>query len=153
MDDSQTLSSHYASLKKSFQKLTLEFENLKLDKEKLRHEKDGLLKEIRLLQKDVSALKTGVSEPTQNTLSDVSKLQKTVKLLKFDLENMVNGSKNLDLILGSQRPYFEKLGLGYEKKEDEDPPKSSKNRVPTYIYYFKKGHSSEKCFLRRQAKK
>ena len=45
LDDSQTLSSHYASLKK----LSLEFENLKSKKKKLRHEKNELLKENTLL--------------------------------------------------------------------------------------------------------
>ena len=66
---------------------------------------------------------------------------------------MMNGSKNLDLMLGSQRPFFEKSGLGYEKKENKDPPKSSQNKVPTCIYYFEKGHSSEKYFSRRKVKK
>ena len=66
---------------------------------------------------------------------------------------MVNCSKNLDLILGSQRPYFEKLGLGYEKEENAKSFKSSKSKVPLCIYYFKKSYSSEKCFSQRKAKK
>ena len=111
LDDSQALISHYVSLKKIFQKLSLEFENLKTEKEKLHHEKIELLKETTLLEKDVSALKTEVSEFAQNTSSDVSKLQKIVKLLRSDLEKMVNDPKNLDLMLGSQRPYFDKTGL------------------------------------------
>ena len=41
-----------------------------------------------------------------------------MKLLKYDLEKMVNGFKNLDLMLGIERPYFEKLGLGCEKEEN-----------------------------------
>ena len=39
LDDSQMLPSHYAFLKKSFQKLSLEFKNPELGNEKLRHEK------------------------------------------------------------------------------------------------------------------
>ena len=66
---------------------------------------------------------------------------------------MVNDSKNLDLMLGSQRSYFEKLGLGYDKEENEKLSKSSLGKVLTCIYCFKKGHSSEKCFSRRKAKK
>ena len=66
---------------------------------------------------------------------------------------MVNGSKNLDLMLGSQRPYFDKTGLGYEKEQDEKLSKSSQSKVPICIYCFKKGHSSEKCFSRRKAKR
>ena len=49
LDDSQILSSHYVSLKKSHQKLSFDFENFKTEKEKLRHEKDELLKENILL--------------------------------------------------------------------------------------------------------
>ena len=39
LDDSQTLASHYASLKKSFQNCPFEFENLKNQKKKLGQEK------------------------------------------------------------------------------------------------------------------
>ena len=52
---------------------------------------------------------------------------------------MVNSSKNLDLMLGSQRPYFKKSGLGYKKEENEKLSKSSQSKVPTCIYCFKKG--------------
>ena len=74
------------------------------------------MKENTFLHKDVIALKTEDSKSPQNTSFDVFELQKIVKLLKSDLEKMVNGSKNLDLMLGSQRPYFDKTGLGYEKE-------------------------------------
>ena len=49
LDDSQMVSSHYFSLKNSFQKLFIEFENLMTKKEKLKHEKYTLLKEKSLL--------------------------------------------------------------------------------------------------------
>ena len=133
MDDSQTLASHYASLKKNFQKLSFEFEDLKNEKEKLGQEKSELLKENTLFHKDVTAIRTEVSEAGQNTSSNVSKLQKIVKLLKLDLEKIVNGSRNLDLMLRSQRPYFDKTGLGFEKEDDEKSP-NSQSKIPTYIY-------------------
>ena len=68
---------------------------------------------------------------------------------------MENGSKNLDLMLGSQRPYFEKkkIGLGYEKEENKESSKNSQNKVPVCIYCFKKGYSSKKYFSLRKAKK
>ena len=56
-------------------------------------------------------------------------------------------------MFGSQRLYFEKSGLGYEKEKNGEPSKSSQSKVPICIYYFKKGHSSEKCFSLREAKK
>ena len=46
---------------------------------------------------------------------------------------MVNGSKNLDLMLGSQRLYFDKTGLGLEKEGDEKQYKNSQNKIPTCI--------------------
>ena len=98
LDDSQLLASHYASLKKIFQKLSSDFEKLKNENEKLGHRKIELSKENSLLQKDVTVLKTKASEINQNTSSDVSKLQNLVKLVKSDIQNMVNGSKNIDLL-------------------------------------------------------
>ena len=32
---------------------------------------------------------------------------------------MVNGSKNLDLMLGGEKPYLNKTSLGFEKEDDE----------------------------------
>ena len=46
-----------------------------------------------------------------------------------------------------------KTGLGFEKEDDEKSAKISQSKIPTYIYYFKKGHSSRKCFSRRKAKR
>ena len=66
---------------------------------------------------------------------------------------MVNGSKNPDLMLGSQRPYFDKTGLGYEKEENEKLSKNPQSKIPTCIYCLKKRHSFKKCFSRRKAKR
>ena len=128
--------SHYASLKKNFQKLSLEFENLKNDNEKLGHEKIKLLNDNTLLSKDVITLRAEVSEASQKASSYVFELQTTIKLLKSNLEKMINDFKNLDMMLGGQRPYLDKIGLGFEKKEDEKSSKESHNKIPTCIYYF-----------------
>ena len=45
------------------------------------------------------------------------------------------------------------MGLGYEKEEDEKLFKSSQSKVPTCIYCFKKGHSSEKKKLFKKKSK
>ena len=58
----------------------------------------------------------------------------------------MNGSKNLDLMLRSQRSYFKMSGLGYEKEENEKSSKSYQSKVPVCIHCFKKVHISEKCF-------
>ena len=56
-------------------------------------------------------------------------------------------------MLGGQKPYLDKTGLGFEKEDDERSSKASQNQIPACIYCFKKGHTSEKCFSRRKAKK
>ena len=65
---------------------------------------------------------------------------------------MVNGSKNLELMLGSQRPYFHKTELGFEKEDDMKPAKNSQRKIPTFIYCFKKRHSFENAFLKEKQK-
>ena len=65
---------------------------------------------------------------------------------------MVNGSRDLDLMLGCQRPYFDKTGLGFEKEDNEKSPKNSQRKIPTCIYCYKMGHLSKKCFSRKRQK-
>ena len=69
-------------------------------------------------------MKTKAFEDNQNVSDHISELQNLVRLLKYDLEKMVNSSKNLDLMLGGQKPYLDKIGLGFGKEDDEQ---SSKN--------------------------
>ena len=38
---------------------------------------------------------------------------------------MINGSKNLDLMLGGQKPYLDKTGLGYVEEVNEESSKDS----------------------------
>ena len=112
-----------------------------------------LLNDNILLQKDVTTLRNEVSETCKNASSNVSELQKIVKLLKLDLEKMVNGSKNLYMMFGGQKPYLDKIGLGFEKEsDDEKSSKESQNNIPACIYCYKKRHTSRKCFSRRKAK-
>ena len=101
----------------------------------------------------MSVLKTKVSEISQKTSSNVFELHNLVKLLKSDIDKMVNGSKNIDLMLGGQKPYLDKTGLGYVKEVNEESSKDSQHKIPACIYYFKWGHSSEKYFSRMKAKR
>ena len=52
---------------------------------------------------------------------------------------MVNGSKNLNLMLGGQKPYLDKIGLGYVEEAYEILSKDSQHKIPTCIYCFKRG--------------
>ena len=98
-------------------------------------------------------MKTKASKDNQNVSSNVSELQNLVRLLKSGIEKIVNCSKNLDLMLGGQKPYLDKTRLRFGKEDDEQSSKKSLNLIPACIYYFKKGHTSEKCFSRRKAEK
>ena len=46
---------------------------------------------------------------------------------------MVNGPKNLDLMLGGQKPYLDKIGLGFEMGDDEQSSKESSHPIPACI--------------------
>ena len=46
-----------------------------------------------------------------------------------------------------------KTRLGFEKEDNEKSTKHSLNKISTYIYCFKKGHSSENCFSKRKTKR
>ena len=78
LDDSKSLASHYASLKKDFQKLFLEVEKLKIEKEMVGHEKEILQNDNILLQKDVTALKAEVSEICSKLLMRLQQVYRIV---------------------------------------------------------------------------
>ena len=139
LDDFKSLTSHYASLKKDFRKLSLEFEKLKIEKETIGHKKERLQNDNILLRKDVIALKIEVSETRSKSSSDVSELLENCKTSQSNIEKMVNGSKNLDLMLGGQKSYLDKTVLGFEKEDDEQSSKDSSYQTPACICCFKKG--------------
>ena len=55
-------------------------------------------------------------------------------------------------MLGGQKPYLDKIGLGFEKGDDEQSSKDFSYQIPACVYYFKKGHSSKRCLSRRKSK-
>ena len=57
------------------------------------------------------------------------------------------------MMLGGQKPYLDKIGLGFEKEDDMKSSKESQNQIPACICCLKMGHTSKKCFSRRKAKK
>ena len=63
-----------------------------------------------------------------------------MKLLIYNLQKMVNGSKNLDLMLKGQRPYLDKTGLGYVEKYDEESVRILSKQPKVCHLYFKYGH-------------
>ena len=66
---------------------------------------------------------------------------------------MVNGSKNLNLILGGQKPYLDKTGLGYLEEVNEESSKDSQHKILACIYYFKRGHFFKNAFLEGELNK
>ena len=65
---------------------------------------------------------------------------------------MANGPKNLDLMLGDQKLYLDKIRLGYAEEANEISSKDPQLKIPACIYCFKRGHYYERCFSRRKAK-
>ena len=55
-------------------------------------------------------------------------------------------------MLGGQKQYLDKTGLGYVEEANEESSKDSQHEIPICICCFKRGHSYEKCFSRRKAK-
>ena len=55
-------------------------------------------------------------------------------------------------MLGGQKPYLAKTGLGYVEEANESSSKDFQPKIPICIYCFERGHSSKKCFSRRKAK-
>ena len=66
---------------------------------------------------------------------------------------MLNSFENLDLMLGGQRPYLDKVGLGYGKKYDEASIKNMLKIPKVCHFYFKYGYSSKEYFSTRKANK
>ena len=55
------------------------------------------------------------------------------------------------MILGGQKLYLDKTGLGFEKEDDMKSSKESQNQILACIYCFKKGHTSEKMLLQKES--
>ena len=51
---------------------------------------------------------------------------------------MVNGSKNMDLMLGGQKPYLDKIRLGFKKEDDMKSSKSPQIKF-LHVYIVSKG--------------
>ncbi|XLU53166.1 hypothetical protein S245_047814, partial [Arachis hypogaea] len=55
--------------------------------------------------------------PSQELIAENERLNNMIKRLNSDLAKFAQSSSNLDKLLASQRPLFEKSGLGYITKE------------------------------------
>ena len=54
-------------------------------------------------------------------------------------------------MLGGQKSYLDKTGLGFVEESNENSSKGQNIKIPTCICCFKNGHTSEVCFSKRKA--
>nr|QCQ81933.1 hypothetical protein [Ammopiptanthus mongolicus] len=154
LSDSNILSSEYSLLKKSFLKLSKDFSKMKLEKESLEVENTKLKDENsqlrKLAHKEADSSQGFYEKPSE----EVEKLQQKVSVLTNDLAKFVNGTKNLDMMLGAQKCSFDKAGLGYNKKVTQKYlknffVKASEKLETTCSFCHKSGHHISVCFKRR----
>ena len=69
-------------------------------------------------------------------ITSCQKLKKIIKLLTSNLDKMVNGTKNLDMMLGGQRPYPDKTSLDYVEIRAEESIKKALYKKPSWLLLF-----------------
>ena len=129
-------------LKKKLSSLENEVKNLKIEKENFEKERNVILNEKECLQKEN-------------------------KDMKESLEKLVEGKKKLEMILGTQKNFGDKQGIGFDpfqasssktifvkasnqnyvQRKPSFKPMFSKRSI-TCHYCGKNGHSIKKCFIR-----
>ncbi|GAV83017.1 LOW QUALITY PROTEIN: zf-CCHC domain-containing protein/UBN2 domain-containing protein [Cephalotus follicularis] len=136
--------SQYSLLKKNMASIEKEKELLIIENDRLKND-IGIL-EHELAKKDDHIVKS-------TSCNDIA-LEKEVKSLKeknVNLEKSFSkftlGSKKLEEMLGSQRTYLDKTGIGYAPLEVKAKLKNTRIR-PHCTYCNKLGHDRNKCFKR-----
>ncbi|GAV79721.1 zf-CCHC domain-containing protein/UBN2 domain-containing protein [Cephalotus follicularis] len=147
VDDSYT----FGELLVEFKKKCSQCSSLKKNIVNIENEKDLLGIENEKLKSELSLLKNDIAKPTPS--NDIA-LEKEVEALKeknVNLEKSFSkftlGSKKLEEMLGSQRSYLDKTGIGYAPLEVKAKLKNAKTR-PHCTYCNKIGHVRSKCFKR-----
>ncbi|GAV60315.1 zf-CCHC domain-containing protein, partial [Cephalotus follicularis] len=155
----------FGELQFAFDELLVEFKKkcsqcslLKKNMTSVEKEKELLVVENEHLKNDIAILEHELAKKNDHiakltSCNDIT-LEKEVESLKeknVNLEKSFSkftlGSKKLEEMLGSQRSYLDKTGIGYAPLEDKDKLKKTRIR-PHCTYYNKIGHVRNKCFKR-----
>ncbi|GAV67487.1 zf-CCHC domain-containing protein [Cephalotus follicularis] len=136
--------SQCTSLKKNMTSIEKEKELLVLKNE---HLKNG----IAMLEHELAKKENDIAKPTSPSDITLEKEVKTLREKNVNLEKSFSkftlGSKKLEEMLGSQRSYLDKTGIGYAPLEVKAKLKKARKR-PHCTYCNKLGHTRNKCFRR-----
>ncbi|GAV67928.1 hypothetical protein CFOL_v3_11431 [Cephalotus follicularis] len=117
----------------------------------IENEKDLLVFENEKLNSELSLLKNDIAKPTPSNDIALEKEVESLKEKNVNLEKSFSkftlGSKKLEEMLGSQRSYLDKTGIGYAPLKVKAKLKNTKTR-PHCTYCNKIGHVRNKCFKR-----
>jgi len=136
LKDSQVLITHCSDLKKKNEKLTFQLSEKGRMIQELSNKNSDLLKKNKLLYSQSSLTKSESSQPS----GEVETLQQKVEELTKDLAKFVKGSKNLKIIMGISRLYYDKSGLGYEENKKYDTESFTKYSIVHNHEHFVNGY-------------
>jgi len=143
LKDSQVLITHCSDLKRKNEKLTFQLS-----------EKDKIIQE--LSNKNLDLLEKNKSLLSQNSLTksdslqafgEVKSLQQKVEELTTDLARFVKGTKNLKMMLRTNRHSHDKSGLGYEKDEKHTTQVKVFSKCSICDKY---GHFANRCYHKKK---
>ncbi|GAV91232.1 zf-CCHC domain-containing protein [Cephalotus follicularis] len=125
--------------------------SIEKEKELLVVENEHLKSDIAILEHELAKKDNDIAKPTSP--SDIT-LEKEIESLREKNVNLeksfskfIIGSKKLEEMLGNQRSYLDKTGIGYAPLEVKTKLKKTRKR-PHCTYYNKMGHTRNKCFRR-----
>ena len=162
IEESVKILEKYYDLKDKYKHLRIEYAELE---NKFIKKETALKEEIEILKDDCAEkeklLQDSVDYTREDNMrinyldKDNARLTRENEALKKDLENFVGSSRKLDMMLGSQKCYYDKAGLGYGngskgKEAINSKPSSSKKKSIAFIrqkcYKCRnKGHHAGDC--------
>ncbi len=145
LKNSQILVAHYSDIKKKNAELVLQLS----EKNKIIEKQSNKISELSEESNKLSDLLKAKSDSLQPS-DEVLALRQKVEELTSDLAKFVNGTKNLNLMLGTSRFSSDKSGLGYQKVEKH----ITKIKLHSQCTICKKqGHKADRCFFRKMRSK
>jgi hypothetical protein len=155
--DNESPSPTYDELEKAYGKLCDLYERLATRYLNLKETNSSSSSKIEeSLKEEICMLKTSLDKEKEKNKELADKLEKQ----KLTLEKFTQGTKALDIILGSQKCVFDKSGLGYKPKVNEKyfknffvKAKSRNEPTITCTYCNKKGHKAYSCYVRKYGAK
>ncbi len=160
LNDHDELQNAFDELYYNFDELKTKYINLKKMHSSLSHKYDSLSENLDVMKSENKSIKSEFEKlkikdsPSHYLISENEKLKLEVKDLTSCLEKFVNGKKNLNMLLGSQRWMYDKAGIGYNENDNEKSFENySKNMGNSLCTYCgRHTHFSDSCKYRFSTK-